>query len=72
MNGHVFVSLFESIVFPNIMKVIPSDHYSSLHFHFDDNSSQDPTTNGHVASERAFLVNVCSIDGLNDRNRRAD
>jgi len=61
MNRHVLVTLFESVVFPDVMQVVPPNNDRSLHFHFDDSASQNAAPNQHIASERALFVNVMSF-----------
>ncbi len=58
VNGNIFVSLGETSVFGHVLQVISADNKSSLHFVGDDQSLQNAATNGHISSERAFLVNI--------------
>lgn len=62
VNRHVAMPLFESIVLLNIMEVVSSDHNGSLHLHFDNCTSQNSASNGHVACEGALFVNVLALD----------
>ena len=62
--GEILVSLLVALVLPNVVQVVSSDDNGTFHLHALDNSSQDPTTNRHIASERALLVNVCSLNSL--------
>lgn len=64
MDRHIPMSLFKTVVLPNIMKIITTDNNGSLHLHLGYNSSKDTTTNGNVSCEWAFLVNVGTLDGL--------
>lgn len=64
MNRHVTMSLLESIVLSDIVKVVASDDDGSLHFHLDDGSSQDSASNRHVPCERTLLVYVLALGGL--------
>lgn len=64
MNRHVSVSLFKTIVFPDIMKIVAANHNGPLHFHLDDNTTKNSPSNGNVASERTFLIDVCSFNCL--------
>jgi len=64
MDTHVAMPLLETVVFPYVMKVIPSDNNSPLHLEFLDNSGQDTTSDGYITGERAFLVDVCAFDRL--------
>ena len=58
------MSLFKSIVLLDVMKVISADNECPLHFQTLNNTSQDTTTDAHITSERAFLVNVCAFNSL--------
>ena len=66
MNRHVAVPFFETIIFPDIMQVVSSDHDRPLHLHFDDHTSENPPPNTHVSSEWTLLVNVPSGHSLHD------
>jgi hypothetical protein len=59
----VLVTLLETTVLLNVVKVITTDNNSALHLGRDDKSLQNLTTDGNVASEGALLVNVSSLDG---------
>lgn len=58
------MSLLKTVILSDVVEVISSDDDSPLHFHFDDSSSQDTTSNGDIACEWALLVNVFSLNGL--------
>ena len=58
------MSLLETVVLLDVMKIVTADNDSPLHLHLLDNSSENTTTNGHVSSEGALLVNVSSLNGL--------
>lgn len=64
MNTHITMAFLKSIIFSNIMKVIPTNNDSSLHLHFLDHSSEDASSYRNVPSEWAFLVNVGSFQSL--------
>jgi len=51
MDGHIFVSLFESVVLANVVQVITANDDSSLHLILDDNTSQNTTTDGNISGE---------------------
>lgn len=68
MNGHIPMSLLESVVFPDVVQVITADDDGPLHLHFLDNPSKDTSTNRNVSSEGAFLVNVVTVNSLNKTN----
>lgn len=58
MNTHVTMTFLKTIVFPDIMEIIPANDNSSLHFHFLDNSSEDSASDRYIASEWTLLVDV--------------
>ena len=64
MNSHVSVTLLKTVVLLHIVKVITPDDNGALHFHLGHHTSQDSTSDGNIAGEGTFLVNVGSIDGL--------
>lgn len=59
------MSLLETVVFTNVMKIIPANHNGPLHLHFLDNSSENAPSDRHIASEGAFFVDVCAFNSLN-------
>lgn len=65
MNRHIFMAFLETVVFTDVVQIIPSDHNGSLHLHFTNNTSQNTTSDRNVSCEWAFLVNVSSINSLN-------
>ena len=64
VDWDVSVSFFVSIVFGNVMKVISSDDDGSLHFGWDADTLEDSSSDGDVAGEGAFLINVGGFDGF--------
>lgn len=64
MNAHVSVTLLETAVLANEVKIITTDNDGSLHFHLTDDTGEDTAADGAHASERAFLVDVVSGDCL--------
>lgn len=52
------------VVFADIVKVVSADDDGTLHLHFDDSSLKDSSTNADVTGERAFLVDVSSLNRL--------
>ena len=44
--------------------VLPPDDNGPVHLELDDNSGEDSTTDGHIASEGALLVNVGTLTSL--------
>ena len=64
VNRDVSVSLLETSVLGNVLKVISTDNDGSLHLVGDDHGFEDAATDGHVASEGALLVNVVTGGSL--------
>ena len=58
------MSFFVSIVFGDVVEVISSDDDGSLHFGGDADTLEDSSSNGDVAGEGTFLINVGGFDGL--------
>ena len=48
MDRHVLVPLLEPIVLSDIVKIITSDHDSSVHLHLGDDSGQHTATDGDL------------------------
>lgn len=64
MHRHVAMSLFKTIIFLDVMKVVATDDDSPLHFHFLDDSCKNSTPNRDITSEGTLLVNVGSLNCL--------
>lgn len=64
MDWDIPVSLFISVVFGHIVKVISSDDDGPLHFGGDHDALQDLAPDGDTAGEGAFLIDVLGFDGL--------
>ena len=64
VDWYILVSLLETSVLRYILKVITTDDNGSLHFGGDNHCLQDTTTNWHVAGERAFLVDIWSLNSF--------
>ena len=58
------MSLLETVVFLDVVEVVPSNDDGPFHLHVLDNSCQDSSTDTHIASERAFLVYVGAFNSL--------
>lgn len=58
------MSFFISIVFRDIVKIVSSDDNGSLHFGGDADAFQDSASDGDVAGEGAFLIDVGGFNGL--------
>lgn len=70
MDTHVTMSLFKTIVFSNVMKIVPANDNGTLHLQFLYNSGQDTSTNGDITSEWTFFVNVCTFNGLKTKEKK--
>ena len=64
MNGHVPMSLFKTIIFFNIVKIISTNYNGSLHFHLNYNSSQYSSSYSHITSKGTFFINISSFLSL--------
>ncbi len=64
VNWDVSVSLFVSVVLWNVVKIISSDDNGSLHFCWDADSLENFTSDGNVAGEWTFFINIGSFNGL--------
>ena len=64
VDWDVSVSFFVSIVFRDVVKVISSDDDGSLHFGWDADTLKDSSSDGDVAGEGAFLIDVGRFDGF--------
>merc|ERR1711973_813242 len=62
--GEGLVSLVIPLVLLDEMKVIPSQHNSSIHLHRFHNSREDTTSDADIPGERTFLINVGSFYSL--------
>jgi len=64
VNRQVLVSFLEALIFTNIVQVVTTNDYCSLHLHLENNASQDTTTDADIASEWTFLVDVRTFNCL--------
>lgn len=62
VSSDVLVTLFVTVVLRDVVKVILSDNDSTVHFGGGDDTLNDTTTDGDVASEGALLINVLALD----------
>ena len=58
MHRHVLVTLLKAIVLSDVIEIVPADDNGPLHLHLRDDTRQDPTSDGDISSEGAFLVYV--------------
>ena len=64
VDGSVLMSLFESIVFSDQVKVISSDDDGSVHLGGGDNTLDDSSSDGDITSEGALLIDVSTFNGF--------
>jgi len=58
------VALLITVVLGDEVEVLATDDDGALHLGGDDLTIEDAATDGNIASERALLVNVVTLDGL--------
>lgn len=63
VSVNVLVTLLETTVLLDVVKVITTDNNGALHLGGDDKTLEDLSTNGNISSEGALLVDVGSLDG---------
>jgi len=63
MRRDVFMALFVTAVFGNVVQVVPADDQRAVHLGGDDGASQDTSTDRDEASEGTLLVNVGALNG---------
>ena len=64
VNCNVPVSFFVSVVFGDIMEIVPTNNKGPLHFVTDDNTLKNLTPDGNIAGKWTFLVNILGFDSL--------
>lgn len=64
VSGNVSVSLFISVVFGDVVKIISSDDDGSGHFSWDNDALEDFSSDTDIAGEGTFFIDVVSFDGL--------
>lgn len=64
MYGDVPVSFFISVVFRDIVQVIPPHHNGPLHFGRNHNAFQYLAPDRYTAGEGAFLIDVFGFNSL--------
>mmetsp|Transcript_3150 Transcript_3150/g.6705 ORF Transcript_3150/g.6705 Transcript_3150/m.6705 type:complete len:230 (+) Transcript_3150:406-1095(+) len=62
MGMDIFVPLLETTILRNVVKVIPTNDNGALHFGGNNKPLDDLSTDRHISSKGAFLVNVSSLD----------
>lgn len=73
VSVNVLVTLLETTVLLDVVKVITTDDNGALHLGGDDKTLEDLSTNGNISSEGALLIDVASLDGsIRGFNAKAD
>lgn len=67
MRRQVLMSLLVTVVFGDVVEVVPADDDGAGHLRGHDTAGQDATTDGNFTSEGAFLINVGSANGIRRR-----
>ena len=62
MSWDVVMSLFESIVFLDVVQIISSDNNGSVHLCWENDTFEDSSSNGNVWGEWTLLVNISALD----------
>jgi len=64
VSWDVAMSFFVSVVFWDIVKVVPSDHNCPLHLGRNDDSLQNLASDGDVTGEGALFVDIVGFNGF--------
>lgn len=64
VDWDISVSLLISVVFRNIVEIVPSDDNGLLHFGWDHNAFKDLASDWDIGGEGALLINVFRFDGF--------
>ena len=70
MSRQVLVSLFKTIVLPDVMEIISSYDNGSFHLHALCYASQYTSTNTDITSEWTLLVNIVAFYSLGREGER--
>lgn len=63
MHSDVLVTLLETTIFCNVMKIVSPNHNGSLHLSGDDESLKNATADGDIARKRALFVYEVRFNG---------
>ena len=63
VHGNVLVTLLETTVLSDVVKVIPAHNDGVLHLCGDDDTLQDTAADRDIASEGTLFVDVVALDG---------
>ena len=64
VNCGVLVTLLETVILLDVVQVMATNDDGSRHLVRNNHASEDSSTDGHVASEGALLVDIRTSDGL--------
>lgn len=64
MNRHVLMPLLETVVLPDVVKIVAADDDRAVHLGLDDDAGENATADRDIAGERALLVNVVTLASL--------
>lgn len=64
VHGDVAMAFLVSVVLGHVVEVVPPDDDGPLHFCGDNDALEDLASDGDVAGEGAFLVDVLRVDGF--------
>lgn len=67
MSCKILVPLLITVVFRDVVQIVPADNNRASHFCRHNLASKDASTNRDLASERAFLVNISAVHRLKRR-----
>jgi len=67
MDAHIAMTLLKTVVLSNVMQIIPAYNYSTLHLHLLYNTSENASSNRHIASEWTFLIDIGSFESFTRR-----
>lgn len=61
MGREVLVPFLKSIVFLNVVEVVPSDHNGLLHLHALNHTSQYSAPDAYISSKWTLLVHIVAF-----------
>lgn len=64
MGRNVGVALLVTLIFLNVMEIISTENNSAVHLGAHNLSREDASSDGHISSEWALLINIFSFDSL--------
>eukprot|EP00359_Climacostomum_virens_P011479 CAMPEP_0204902190 /NCGR_PEP_ID=MMETSP1397-20131031/3511_1 /ASSEMBLY_ACC=CAM_ASM_000891 /TAXON_ID=49980 /ORGANISM="Climacostomum Climacostomum virens, Strain Stock W-24" /LENGTH=127 /DNA_ID=CAMNT_0052070649 /DNA_START=817 /DNA_END=1200 /DNA_ORIENTATION=- len=64
MSRDVCVTLFEAVVFADVVQVVTSHDDRAVHLAADHHAPEDATSDANVAGERALSINELAVDSF--------